>query len=191
MGPTRFATVIFGRRDSPSSLKIRPKSITTCGRPPSPVSAVAAAKLTKRNSKRFDRLIPCFNFSPDRFRSRICAKRPEAAVAPGTSHGAKPSLLGFPTPTSSCSVSQPWSKRVSATSRTAVYGPVRTVVWEGRSRKAPPYPDQGYFRGVNRLSSHVNSTLSVLQRYVLERFAVLQRVLALLTWLRCHWPYMH
>src|SRR6478672_4370586 len=27
--------------------------------------------------------------------------------------------------------------------RTAVYGPVRTVVWEGRSRKAPPYPDRG------------------------------------------------
>jgi RNA-directed DNA polymerase len=25
--------------------------------------------------------------------------------------------------------------------RTAVYGPVRTVVWEGRSREAPPYPD--------------------------------------------------
>ncbi len=23
----------------------------------------------------------------------------------------------------------------------AVYGPVRTVVWEGRSREAPPYPD--------------------------------------------------
>src|SRR5882672_247806 len=34
-----------------------------------------------------------------------------------------------------------WSKRVSVTSRTAVYGPVRTVVWEGRSREAPPYPD--------------------------------------------------
>src|SRR6266849_3171170 len=33
------------------------------------------------------------------------------------------------------------SKRVSVTSRTAVYGPVRTVVWEGRSREAPPYPD--------------------------------------------------
>src|SRR5215204_3093013 len=27
--------------------------------------------------------------------------------------------------------------------RTAVYGPVRTVVWEGRSREAPPYPDSG------------------------------------------------
>jgi Reverse transcriptase (RNA-dependent DNA polymerase) len=25
--------------------------------------------------------------------------------------------------------------------RTAVYGPVRTAVWEGRSREAPPYPD--------------------------------------------------
>ncbi len=25
--------------------------------------------------------------------------------------------------------------------RIAVYGPVRTVVWEGGSREAPPYPD--------------------------------------------------
>src|SRR5215204_873315 len=25
--------------------------------------------------------------------------------------------------------------------RTAVYGPVRTVVWEGRHREMPPYPD--------------------------------------------------
>ena len=34
-------------------------------------------------------------------------------------------------------------RRVLAqTSRTAVYGPVRTVLWEGRSREAPPYPDQ-------------------------------------------------
>ena len=34
---------------------------------------------------------------------------------------------------------------VSATSRTAVYGPVRTVVWEGRSREAPSYPDRSDF----------------------------------------------
>src|SRR6266581_7137494 len=27
--------------------------------------------------------------------------------------------------------------------RTAVYGPVCTVVWEGRSRETPPYPDCG------------------------------------------------
>lgn len=26
--------------------------------------------------------------------------------------------------------------------RTAVYGPVRTVVWEGSGRKARPYPDR-------------------------------------------------
>ena|SRR6516162_7588361 len=37
------------------------------------------------------------------------------------------------------------SKRVSATSRTAVYGAVRTVVWEGRSCEAPPYPDRSDF----------------------------------------------
>ena len=37
------------------------------------------------------------------------------------------------------------SKRVSATSRTAVYGAVRTVVWEGRSCEAPPYPDLSDF----------------------------------------------
>src|ERR1035437_292349 len=32
--------------------------------------------------------------------------------------------------------------------RTAVYGPVRTVVWEGRSREAPPYPDLWHKDGV-------------------------------------------
>jgi hypothetical protein len=44
--------------------------------------------------------------------------------------------------TSNRSVCPPCTKRVSVTSRTAVYGPVRTVVWEGRGREAPPYPDQ-------------------------------------------------
>ena len=31
--------------------------------------------------------------------------------------------------------------------RTAVYGPVCTVVWEGRSREASPYPDLGSLAG--------------------------------------------
>ena len=31
--------------------------------------------------------------------------------------------------------------RLRSIRRTAVYGPVCTVVWEGRSREAPPYPD--------------------------------------------------
>jgi hypothetical protein len=59
---------------------------------------------------------------------------------PGLS-GIRTSLWDSPMPTSNRSVSHPCSARVSATSRTAVYGPVRTVVWEGRSREAPPYPD--------------------------------------------------
>ena len=33
-----------------------------------------------------------------------------------------------------------WSN-LMLTDRTAVYGPVRTVVWEGWSGEAPPYPD--------------------------------------------------
>jgi hypothetical protein len=39
-------------------------------------------------------------------------------------------------------VSHPCSARVNATSQTGLYGPVCTVVWEGRSRKASPYPDR-------------------------------------------------
>jgi hypothetical protein len=35
----------------------------------------------------------------------------------------------------------PVSPLGGSTRRTAVYGTVRTVVWEGRSREAPPYPD--------------------------------------------------
>jgi hypothetical protein len=40
----------------------------------------------------------------------------------------EPSLPGSPMRASNRSVCPPCSKRVSATSRTAVYGPVRTVV---------------------------------------------------------------
>jgi hypothetical protein len=39
--------------------------------------------------------------------------------------------------------------------RTAVYGPVRTVVWEGRSREAPPYPDSGAGRPLTSLKKSV------------------------------------
>src|SRR5438132_9419881 len=70
--------------------------------------------------------------------------RPVAAVDPGISPEVKPSRWGSPMPTSNRSASRPWSKRLSVTSRTAVYGPVRTVVREGRSREAPPYPDRHF-----------------------------------------------
>ena len=67
--------------------------------------------------------------------------RPAAAAVLGISPAAELSLLGSQMHTSNHSVCHPCSNRVSATSRTAVYGPVRTVVWEGRSREASPYPD--------------------------------------------------
>src|SRR5215467_6355898 len=54
-------------------------------------------------------------------------------------------LLGSQMHTSNRSACHPCFNRVSATSRTAVYGSVRTVVWEGRSREAPPYPDRSDF----------------------------------------------
>ena len=74
--------------------------------------------------------------------SGLQGTRPAAAAALGISLAAELSLLGSQMHTSSRSACHPCSNRVSVTSRTAVYGPVRTVVWEGRSCKAPPYPDQ-------------------------------------------------
>ncbi len=35
-----------------------------------------------------------------------------------------------------------WSTSVSVTDRTAVYGPVRTVVWQGSAGDRRPYADQ-------------------------------------------------
>ena len=53
-------------------------------------------------------------------------------LAPGTSHAPRPSLLGFPTPTSNRLVFLRLLTRNGINSlRTAVYGPVRTVVWQG------------------------------------------------------------
>src|SRR4030081_1906634 len=78
-------------------------------------------------------------------RGGLQGTRPAAAAALGISLAAELSLLGSQMHTSSRSACHPCSNRVSATSRTAVYGPVRTVVWEGRSREAPPYPDRSDF----------------------------------------------
>jgi hypothetical protein len=46
-----------------------------------------------------------------------------------------------------------------------VYGPVRTVVWEGRSRKAPPYPDHCPMSEVGQtLHFHLVALTSVLSQ---------------------------
>src|SRR5471032_3279144 len=78
--------------------------------------------------------------------SGLQGTRPEAGAVLGISPAAELSLLGSQMHTSNRSACHPCSNRVSATSRTAVYGPVRTVVREGRSREAPPYPDQSQTR---------------------------------------------
>ncbi len=44
--------------------------------------------------------------------------------------------------TSNRSGFHPWSRRASVTARTAVYGPVRTVVWQGSAGDRRPYADQ-------------------------------------------------
>jgi len=44
-------------------------------------------------------------------------------------------------PTSNRSVYLRWSTSNGATSRTAVYGPVRTVVWQGSAGDRRPYAD--------------------------------------------------
>jgi hypothetical protein len=45
-----------------------------------------------------------------------------------------------------------WSEVDSITNRTAVYGPVRTVVWEGRRSDPSPYPDRNACSTVRRRS---------------------------------------
>jgi hypothetical protein len=44
-----------------------------------------------------------------------------------------------------------------------VYGPVRTVVWEGRSREAPPYPDRSDFVHWHFRTCWGNLTMSALE----------------------------
>jgi RNA-directed DNA polymerase len=59
---------------------------------------------------------------------RLASNTAAAVLAPGISREPKPCLLGFPMPTSNRLVFPHSSTSESVTSRTAVYGPVRTVV---------------------------------------------------------------
>ena len=82
--------------------------------------------------------------------------RPAAGSAPGTSQRPKPFLSGFPMPISNRSVFLRYSRIVSVTSRTAVYGPVRTVVWQGSAGDRRPYADQRLLRiGGNSTSTRL------------------------------------
>src|ERR1019366_3146285 len=61
------------------------------------------------------------------YQSGLQGTRPAAAAVRGISPAAELSLLGSQMHTSNRSACHPCSNRVSVTSRTAVYGPVRTV----------------------------------------------------------------
>ena len=82
--------------------------------------------------------------------SGLQGTRPAAAAVLGISPAAELSLLGSQMHTSNHSVCHPCSNRVSATSRTAVYGPVRTIPTGPFSRlvlsgnaapQVPPVPE--------------------------------------------------
>jgi hypothetical protein len=75
--------------------------------------------------------VPCRK----RGRDLGCKEHGRAAAVPDISPAVETSPPGCQMRTSNRSVSHPCSKRV--TSRTAVYGPVRTVVWEGRVSRLP------------------------------------------------------
>ena len=66
-------------------------------------------------------------------------------ATPGTSPTPRPYPSRFPTPISTHSGFRIWRMRASlasVTSRTAVYRPVRTAVWQGSAGNRCPYADQ-------------------------------------------------
>src|SRR5271166_2878605 len=64
----------------------------------------------------------------------------------GTSRGPRLCLSGFLMHTSNRSGFRHWPRSASETNRTAVYGPVCTVVWQGSAGNRCPYADQRPFR---------------------------------------------
>src|SRR6516165_3233042 len=71
---------------------------------------------------------------PCRTNGGLAPRRLAPEQQPGTEQGAVESLLPLAGPSIAGSIADQLI-------RTAVYGPVRTVVWEGSGRDACPYPD--------------------------------------------------
>ena len=65
-------------------------------------------------------------------------------------------MWGFPKSTSGRSDSLRYLRHASVTARTAVYGPVRTVVWQGSAGDCRPYADQWHTTGAIRLLHRMN-----------------------------------
>jgi hypothetical protein len=106
------------------------------GRIPKGLS-ISEATLIRCRGSNAEALFPglCVPCSQAGSRLGLQGTRPAAAAVPDISRAVETSPPGSQMRTSNRSVSHPCSKRV--TSRTAVYGPVRTVVWEGRASRLP------------------------------------------------------
>src|SRR5882757_1486826 len=80
-----------------------------------------------------------------------CRQQPTWPLAaqqqPRTFHGSIERRTQIARPCNCC------GNQASLICRTAVYGPVRTVVWEGRARKTPPYPDRNDGSATKRIVS--------------------------------------
>ena len=79
---------------------------------------------------------------------RLASNTAVVVTAPGISPGLKPSLSGFLMRTSNRSDFRHCLRSADVTNRTTVYGPVRTVVWQGSAGDRRPYADQTAFREV-------------------------------------------
>jgi hypothetical protein len=71
--------------------------------------------------------------------TRLATNTAGSGRGPGTWPAPKPFLSGFPMHTSDRSVFLRYSRTASVTSRTTVYGPVCTVVWQGSAGNCRPY----------------------------------------------------
>ena len=108
-----------------------------CPGPPRPVDPAAASR----------RRLGALEAWAHPFRGTAPPRRPQAAGGPDREQCPRP-VADQPQPGPQYRAAQrllrpdrPRIRRRRPCRRTAVYGPVRTVVWEGRSREAPPYPD--------------------------------------------------
>ncbi len=75
-------------------------------------------------------------------RLRLVRNTAGSGLGPWYLAKAKALSVGFPMPTSNRWDYLHWSRSDGVTSRTAVYGPVRTVVWQGSAGNRCPYADQ-------------------------------------------------
>jgi hypothetical protein len=81
-------------------------------------------------------------------------------------------LCGFLMRTSTRSVFLRYSRIVSVTSRTAVYGPVRTVVWQGSAGDRRPYANHWGGRGPPGLTSRLTVTAAASPRSSEARLSI-------------------